>query len=371
MTNGILYTNPKGRQVREFSHSQASQYRESPAKYKHQRIGGWYERLKWASAQHGIALQAAVEAFLGRHVDPVEIFGALWAEKKDVELRYSERQSWESLDAAGQGLMRTLVRTYKDFPVADAVFFNYQQRQKVRDQVTGIEYTAIPDMLTPEMLIDIKTMERGVSGDTSGAVVNDPQLRTQAAVVGIYRVALWVFVRNPYTAPFTLDEIRTRASGFNGLEAQALAWLYKQAVGVTWEEVGRELQIDGAAVQKEVGNVRRRDKDTAARLDVMLEDLRASRVPEYRIEFHAGEMSKAWAEDALRDDLSLVPLIQQAWFPCRCGIRWPNDQLERCPYRGLCLKEATPNATPEQIAAWDKITVENLITAEEAALAEL
>lgn len=369
---GVLYVNPKGREIREFSHSQAAEYLESPAKFKWRRVHGWYQREDAATMMFGRDLQTAIESLYRQRQDPVETFTALWKLRSDAALQFPKYATWESLHVQGRGLMAKLARVWQDFPITNPVFFGYRDRQKVRDQQTGIEYAAIPDIICgpadAPMLVDIKAMGRRIPAETPGIVINDPQLRTQAAVVGIYRVALWVFVRTPQApAPPSMDELRKFATPFNGFECQATAWLFKQASGLTWEQVGAALQIPHEAVQKECANVRRKDKELAARMDVALEQLQASRPPNFEIQFLGGEMTETHAKDALRDDLSLVPLIQQGWFPCRCGVRWPNDSAERCPYRGLCLKEATPNATPEQVAAWDAITAENLIGREDAA----
>jgi hypothetical protein len=371
MATNCLYVNPKGREIREFSHSQASEYRESPAKFKWRRVHGWYSREDAATMMFGRDLQEAI-AGLYRDRDPVETFTALWAIRKDSPLHYGNN-SWEGFNAQGRGLMATLVKSYKDFPIVRPVFFDYKQRQKVRDPHTGVEYAAIPDIISAapggNMLIDIKAMGKRIPGLTPGIVINDPQLRTQAAVVGIYRVALWVFVRTPQAPPpMKFEELQAAAAPFGDFQGMVATWLFYQTSGLSWEQVGAALQIPQESVSKEIQSVRRKDKTLKARMDVTLEELQAARPPLYEIQFLDGEMTEQHAKDALRDDLSLVPLIQSGWFPCRCGVRWPNDSAERCPYRGLCLKEATPNATPEQIAVWDAITAENLISREEAAM---
>jgi hypothetical protein len=279
----LLYTDPKGKPVYEFSHSAANDYRNSPAAFYWKRIRGYKERLDGAALAFGIDLQEAVRRFYLDGADPQKSMAELWAVRKTQELDYGEKSSWEQLDKQGQGLMGSLKRF--NSKLSHPFFPTWKERLKITDHATGAEYVSIPDIMDKDkngpFLVDIKALGRPVD-DEEFSVIMDSQLRTQAATAGVYRVVLWVFVKTP------------------------------------------------------------------------------SKQGEYRIQWLEGEMTQSHAWQGLNDDLSLVPQIVAGKFPCRCGIRWPNDGLSRCPYRGLCKEQAALDAPEKLKKYWAEITATEL-----------
>src|ERR1700722_1217924 len=103
MSSAPIYISPTGREVTEFSHSQHSEYTFCGKKYELKRIKGYFEK-PGAARQFGLDLQDAIRPFYSHRSDPVELFEAAWTPRKqDEKLTYNEKESWESLYAAGRG----------------------------------------------------------------------------------------------------------------------------------------------------------------------------------------------------------------------------------------------------------------------------
>lgn len=374
---GTLYVNSKGFAVRKLSHSQYAQYRESGAKYKWNRLFGWKQRVDTAAQRFGDDLQNSIRFFYEKHEDPSAEFARLWAMRKATdaapvaELDYG-MSSWEEMLAQGQGLMNELVRSRASFPIRKPRFYDWKDKYvpSVLDHSTGVEYTAIPDLIDKSdarpLIADIKALGKPLNCETPGIVGLDGQLRTQAAVMGIYRIALWVFVKTPARpAPVEIVSIAEKLVAevvFDRLPEAArhsiLVYAYRQVNGGTYAEAAA---ASGFSDDEKARKKAFKDSpDMKEFTDSVCGDIAKTQVPRYRIQYLEAEITKDHAEEAMRDELSVIPQIQAGWFPCRCGVRWPNDGGPRCPYRGLCLEERIPNASPEWKAAWQAITAAEL-----------
>jgi len=372
---GVLYTTPQGFEVRKFSHSQASEYFDSPAKFKWKRLHGWRERVQHAAMKFGIDIQESVRRFYKEGENPADAFSALWQSRKEEKLDYGN-ESWEIFDEQGKGLMRQLARDAHKYPIARPVFLDFKDSvlPKIEDPATGVIYQSIPDVIDSgprgDFVCDIKAMGKDVDSRTPGLIIMDPQLRTQAATTKIFRVALWVFNRKPKAAqPVTADAIlaasRKALASRAGLDALA-QYVAREVNHLSIDDAGKLLgQPEPKAVSKDWLRLKKED----AAIEIAAKEAIASLTaePEYSIEWHEGVMTESHAMEAVRDQMAVVPQIQAGWFPCRCGMRWPNDAAPRCPFRGLCMEERAEDATDEQREAWRKITAENLVRWDESA----
>lgn len=377
---GILYETVKGFQVRDFSNSQHSEYTDSPAKFKWKRIHGYKERLDRATMKFGIDFQEVIRSYYKEGQQPVETFEKLWLLRKEETLDYGEKMTWEKFNEAGKGLAAAFLRDVDKFPIRRPVFLDFKDRQLpiIADPATGVNYKSIPDIIDRdekgEMVIDIKAMDKLINDETPGMIINDSQLRTQAATTKIFRVVLWVFCRvpkakEPLVKEAIFDAVK-KAVPWDEYRIYIALSVARESNGLTIDDAGKLLGISNPQeVNKEWKAIVKKDEMLKTAPDDVLGILKPHIEPEYKIQWLEGEMTEQHAMDAVHDQMSIIPQIQAEWFPCRCAVRWPRDFVQRCPFRGLCLKGACANPTPEQIAEWDRITEEGLIRWDAAALA--
>lgn len=378
----IIYTGPSGWEQRSLSHSAWSEYMESPAKFKWKRIKGYKDRMTWGQTMFGNAIQDSIKAFYEDQSDPVAIFQREWNKQQGLILRWPKNMNWEKFNTPGIELMKEFIKRYEadSYRFKNTVFPQLRKNTlKIHDKGSGVDYESIPDLIGEDekgqFCVDLKAYAGPVREETPGIVVNDLQLRTQAAVTGIYRVGLWVFIHTP-ERPDRPSEAQIRNSveqWFPGHETSkdfyqaALVEALRRLGDCTIQEAFKIADVKEIEdPTKLLRNMRKSDSDPIIRmiknLDRFIEESLNSLKPIWRIQWIEGTMSKEWAESAVQDQLTIIPQIQGGWFPCRCGVRWPSDGAHRCAFRGLCLEDASPNATPEQLTEWRRITKENLIT---------
>jgi hypothetical protein len=386
-SRGVLYETVKGWQVREFSNSQYNQYSESPAKYKWQRIHGWKERIDRATMKFGIDLQEAVRRYYKEGQHPVECFAALWLLRKTETLDYGEKMTWEKFEIAGKGLMAAFLSKVDTFPIRKPVFLDMKDKQLpvINDPATGVSYKSIPDVIDADergpFVCDIKAMDKLVNVETPGLIVNDSQLRTQAATTKIPRVVLWVFCRTPKSKdPLGKEVIFEFTKKILGRYAEQQAEILtsvalcvaRESNALTIDDAGRFLELpDAQGLNKEWKARTKKDEALKNAPVEVLEALKPLVEPEYKIQWIEETMTMDWAMNAVHDQMSVIPQIQAEWFPCRCAMRWPRDNAPRCPFRGLCLENACAAPTDAQREAWRKITEESLVRWDAQALAGL
>lgn len=292
---------------------------------------------------------------------------------------YGEKMTWEKFNEQGKGLMSALLRDAEKFPIRKPVFLDLKDQQLpvIKDPGTGVNYKSIPDIIDRdergEFVADIKAMDKLIDDETPLTVINDSQLRTQAATTKIFRVVLWVFCRTPkskeaLTKAMILDAAKKVIAG--ELLNHVLLCVVRESNGLTIDAAGAFLGIPNPQeLNKDWKNQTKSDAALKNIPGQVLEILKPQIEPEYKIQWLEGQMTEAHAMEAVHDQMSIIPQIQGEWFPCRCAVRWPRDSVQRCPFRGLCLKNACANPTQEQIAEWDRITDTGLVRWDAAALA--
>ncbi len=370
---GVIYETPRGFPVRKLSHSQYSEYVDSPARFRWKRIYGMKEKYTWATTEFGHAIQASVQAHLAFNLDPAEFFEKEWRERSSKpNLKFSFTTDSAKLMTQGLGLMEAFLkrRAAGEFQMRKLQFPDMKAGTALvqEDPETGCSFQSIPDIIGEDdkgpFVADIKALDKSVKYDTPGLVVNDIQLRTQAALAGINRVVLWVFVRTPQHPPApTVYEIIEAVTDAKLKDPIFMLEALRKTNGLTIEDAGKALNIGNPKeLAKEMLAMRKKPIDERAldALDLVLSSLAERRAPVYGIQWLEAEMTPAWAAAAVQDELRVIPDIQAGRFPCRCSVRWPNDSIHDCPYRGLCLREATAHPTSEQLEAWEKITQDNL-----------
>lgn len=370
-----IYITKTGWEVFDFSHSQYAQYHSCGKKYEIMRVGGWKEK-PGAAREFGIVLQEAVRLFYREKRDPVETIESMWATSKEVTYEYPDGEDWESFNRAAIGLMITLKKTWGSFPPRDPAWPDWKKDPfKVYNKETGLVYQTVPDLMDKDeqghYIADLKTMGNLLNDDTPGLVVNDLQLRTQAAATHIYRVALWNFCRKPKRVnPATPDEIKILVASAvtipDLIDAFAL-WVGRETNALNIDDAGKFLGIENPQdVNKGWKAAIKGSPELKGKAERVAEEIKSKHRPQYVIQWVHGTMTQQHAEDGLREEMSVIPLIQSGYFPRRGGIRFPDNSCTWCPVRGLCMEELHgPNPkydeiTKEHLVSWDSRAMEDL-----------
>ncbi|HXE42542.1 MAG TPA: PD-(D/E)XK nuclease family protein, partial [Candidatus Baltobacteraceae bacterium] len=328
-----IYIGPTGWKVYEFSHSQYSKYKQCPKRFEIERVKGWKQK-DGATLEFGKAIESSVKAFYLDKADPVESFGTLWdLHRTNEKLQYGERESWDSFLKHGVGLMREFAATWERFPPRKPVFPQFKNPLKILDEASGNHYQTIPDLIDQDerghFIADLKSLGNLINDEVPMLVANDMQLRTQAAATQIYRVALWNFCRSPKRADaLTSEQIYAEVRAGLG----AMRYLNIQQVALLAARETNGLTIDGAAEFLGISNPKDVTKEwkAATKADQSLADLAGEIVkalatqnqPRYIIQWVEATITQAHALEAVREEMSVVPLIQQGYFPRRGGVRF-------------------------------------------------
>lgn len=348
----VIYVNPTGWEVREFSHSQYNAYKFCPKKFWWDRVRGWKQKQR-ASMEFGKAIEVGVKAHYAQ-MDPLEQFELYWqGVKANEKIVYAEKENWEWLRLAGAGLMLRFQKDWQDFPPRNPVWPEYKHALKRKDERTGVVFQTIPDLIdhdeSGEFIADIKAQGNLLDTNVPGLVIMDLQLRTQAAVHyyyspnKTYRVALWNFCTHPKRVDdASAEEIRANAThlAVNGLGDSVALYLAHECNGMAYEKAGEFLGITNSKeLIKPLNAQRKKDATFAEQLDALARTISEAHKPQYVIQWVEGTMTREHAEEGLRDELSVVPQIQAGYFPLAGGIRFPNNQCTWCSHRGLCMEE--------------------------------
>lgn len=344
-----IYKTPSGWEVDCFSHSQYSTYKTCGMLFKIERIHGW-RRKQTAAMDFGICIEESVKAFYSERRDPVEVFEMLWETRKDdARLAYSDKENWGMFNAAGRGLMVKFANTWEDFPPRKPVFPGFKNSIKVRDASTGTFYQTIPDLIDQDaggrFIADLKAMPNLIDeGDAPGLVAMDMQLRTQAAATKIYRIALWNFCKKPKQVdPPTLDEILSACASVFDVSIKAgmaALWVARETCGLNIDDAGKFIGIENPqAVNKDWKTLCKQEPELKAKAEKIAETINKAHRPQYIIEWVEATIPAEHALAAIREEMSVVPLIQQGYFPRRGGVRFPDNACSWCSCRGLCMED--------------------------------
>lgn len=352
MSANAIYVNPTGWAVREFSHAQYNQYKQCPRKFYWERIKGWKQK-QGANMEFGKAIEAGVKAVY-RGEDPVEHCEMYWATvRENPKIIYTkEDMGWEEFRIACVGLMSRFKKDWQKYPPRNPIFPGFKNSLKRKDARTGVVYQTIPDLIDKdsagEFIADIKAMGNLLDTEVPGLVVMDLQLRTQAAVHyqyspnKTYRVALWNFCTKPKRVDNpTADEIRSGSGeiGEIGMMDVIALRIAHETSAMNYEECATVLGIANPKEAMKALPNKKKAPELHARIDAVIAKINDAHQPQYVIQWVEGVMTKEHAEEGLREELSVVPLIQAEYFPHVGGMRFPNNNCTWCSHRGLCMEE--------------------------------
>lgn len=393
-----IYIGPTGWKVFEFSHSQYSKYKQCPKRFEIERIKGWKQK-PGASLEFGKAIEFSVKSFYTEKREPREAFESSWnlnnpaliekiladanVPQEEIAKRismaerlgYPDKESWDSMRDAGLGLMGTFARDFEKYPPRKPFFPEFKRPFNVQDKATGNPYQTIPDLIDEDgrgkFIADLKSLGNLLDDSCPGLVANDIQLRTQAAATGIFRVALWNFCRkpkrgDPLTAERICEEVR-KLDGSSSFVPRVAIYVAREVNSLTIDAAGDFLGISNAQeLAKELRQIYKTDAALKASADEIVATLSKLNGPKYVIQWVEAEIPKEHAFEAIREEMSVVPLIQQGWFPRRGGVRFPDNDCVWCPARGLCMEEIFGKKpeydaiTQDEMEPWDRSMMEGI-----------
>src|SRR5439155_5871026 len=92
------------------SHSRINRYLQCPEQYRLYYIENLRPRFPAAGLVFGQLVHQALALFFKTGSDPVQSFLKDWNDAQHAELTYSDRELWEKLKAAGQGLLEKFLK---------------------------------------------------------------------------------------------------------------------------------------------------------------------------------------------------------------------------------------------------------------------
>src|ERR1039458_9454353 len=88
------------------SHSRVNRYLTCPAQYRFYYVEQLRPRLQGSGLVFGAVIHLTLADLFKNGADPMHSFLSQWEELNGVELRYKERESWESLNEKGKKLIK-------------------------------------------------------------------------------------------------------------------------------------------------------------------------------------------------------------------------------------------------------------------------
>ncbi len=92
------------------SHSKIDKYLTCPEKYRLYYLEGWRPRFPPANLVFGQAVHQSLAKFFKETSDPIQCFQRYWLDVKEVDLGFSNRQTWNILYERGQALLEKFVQ---------------------------------------------------------------------------------------------------------------------------------------------------------------------------------------------------------------------------------------------------------------------
>ena len=97
-------------EVPHLSHSRINRYLHCPEQYRLYYVENLRPKVSAAGLVFGQILHQALAYLFRTRNDPVTLFTREWREAREIELRYSERESWERLSEIGDTLLEKFAR---------------------------------------------------------------------------------------------------------------------------------------------------------------------------------------------------------------------------------------------------------------------
>src|SRR5215510_9715718 len=181
-------------QAPHLSHSRINRYLTCPEQYRFYYIENL--RLKFPSANlvFGQVVHQSLADLFNKKSDPVDFFLRTWNDLKDVRLTYGKKQTWEKLQASGQGLLQKFVN--EELPRISHV---RAVEKKFELNISGLDlpFIGIIDLIAEvdhkNTVADFKTAASDF--EEHEAPLSDQLTAYQLAAPEAQQVAYWVLVK--------------------------------------------------------------------------------------------------------------------------------------------------------------------------------
>jgi hypothetical protein len=178
-----------------YSYTQISQYLSCPRRYRYRYLDGWKEKDTRAAMLFGRAFENALGAFFRQEDSAAALFRE-WAIHQNSGLRYSNRDSWDSMLQQG---LQLLDRFAQDNRVSIRQPRQSLQVKFSRPVSPTNDFVAYVDALgtldSKGSLLEWKTSGSRYREEPAGLLALDPQLVCYSWITGISEVSQIVFVR--------------------------------------------------------------------------------------------------------------------------------------------------------------------------------
>ena len=176
------------------SYSRINRYLHCPEQYRLYYVENLRPRSPSASLVFGQILHQALAFFFQKQGDAVAFFQKAWGEAKHVELKYSQRESWQKLQARGPALLEKFFR--EEVPRLE----NVTASEKVFElNITSLDLPfigvidLIADLDGKRTVVDFKTS--GSAYEDHEAVLSDQLTAYQLAEPDAEQTALCVLIK--------------------------------------------------------------------------------------------------------------------------------------------------------------------------------
>src|SRR5262245_61062192 len=96
-------------QTPHLSHSRINRYLLCPEQYRFYYNANLRLKFPSASLVFGQVVHQALADLFNKKSDPIDFFLRTWSELKEVKLTYGKKQTWQKLQASGQGLLQKFI----------------------------------------------------------------------------------------------------------------------------------------------------------------------------------------------------------------------------------------------------------------------
>lgn len=364
-----LYINSKGKPWTKHSYSAGNTWDSSPYAYYLQKILGWREVENKARFAFGKALEEAIQWHHEHNGEgAIEDFLRRWEVWKTVSLAYTAvEKDWATCQTMGRDMIRLYAAMQPKLPIplgGHAVFQREYQKEVFPndpnysgikdagklDIVSFVPYNhpMLPKVVWPmgedtlrPLIVDIKTSAIEFP-EQPGMAAYDAQLRRYSWISGIRDVSLLWFKKSGlgfkkgYDVTF-IEPAGSYASGEQAVVAQVDGenlWVFKSEFMLAEMDRAHGKNESGGTDQTKAGKARGRQFLEQHGLRVPI-----TSITRQKVQFNAGLVTKASADDAGRAAARQVVSIVNAWktgvWENTFGIRYPKDDRNDSYFRAF------------------------------------
>lgn len=369
----ILYVNSKGKGWNKHSYSAGNDYDQSPYKYYLRRVLGWKERDNKARFAFGKALEEAIQWHHEHNGEgALEDFVCRWKAWETVPLAYTAvERDWATCLQMGKDMIRLykVLQPSLPIPLGGSAIFQREYMKEVfpndpnyggikdagkLDIVSFVPYNhpMLPKVVWPmgedtlrPLIVDIKTSAVEFP-EQPGMAAYDAQLRRYSWISGIRDVSLLWFKKSGlgfkrgYDVTF-IEPAGQYTSGESAVVAQVEGenlWVFKSEFMLEEMDRAHGKNDSGGVDQTKAGKERGQNFLHQHGTTVAM-----ASVTRQKIQFNAGLVTKASADDAGRVAARQIVSIVNAWktgeWPDTFGIRYPKDDRNDSYFRAFSLKD--------------------------------